>query len=673
MHTAPHPEYLLTDGRGGFLCGSEKGRILRRWHGWWVARRPPREREQWLAGVEMWSRVGESFVPMADFWHGEHWNRGLVTVNVPDAMALRFTHFFPERFASGDLSPDDLESGPMSCAWQWTPTIGETPAIRLNLYVHSMGDDASLPVRVRPLMPGKPTPSRLGENLFLLRESDGLRLLLRSSVPLEVCDSSVAAMDVEMEHERACEAKSRFPLFAGPEFEVLAKANEPVHLDFIVARANENPDELDVRPLPAFSDDEEEDEIGKRRGSISLTAFARTNPYLGRVDDAEALESNLADAADQFIVSTASGRKTIMAGYPWFTDWGRDAMISLPGLCIATGRLDDAAEILDNFMAHMNQGLIPNVFPEHGEQPRYNTIDATLWMFEAAFRLESAMRAEGRSYLHDARFAKLAESLDWHVRGTHNDIAVDADGLLAGGSEGSQLTWMDVKINGHVPTPRHGKPVEIQGLWYNALVLMAEEAERRRMRSRSVEWSNFAHQCARSFAERYFDTDHEHAADVVDRDGPGTADFTLRPNMAIPFALHRNVIPEERRAGILRATAAKLLTPRGLRTLDPDHPDYRAIYSGPVERRDLAYHNGTVWMWLIAPYLKGVLDEGARVPELLAQVPAILEGLVEHFTGEACAHQASEIFDGDYPHVPRGCFAQAWSVAATIEALTMPW
>ncbi len=359
----------------------------------------------------------------------------------------------------------------------------------------------------------------------------------------------------------------------------------------------------------------------------------------------------LAVSADQFLVRRGD-RNTVIAGYPWFTDWGRDTMISLPGLTLAAGREPVARELILTFAENMADGLIPNRFPDAGEVPEYNTVDATLWM---AVALDRTWRSTGDRELVEAVLPRLRQARRRHREGTRHGIRVDADGLLAAGEPGVQLTWMDAKVEDWVVTPRHGKPVEIQALWYNFLVIGAElEAE---FGGDPAPWSADAERVRAAFPV-FWDEGRGHLADVIRPDG--TPDWTFRPNQLFALSLPHPLVDPDPARRILAAVREKLLTPRGLRSLEPGHPDYHPRYGGNRRQRDAAYHQGTVWGWLHGPYLDAVLRfEGDAGRE---EARRILLGWADHL-GEGCLGQAAEIFDAEPPFAPRGCPAQAWTVA----------
>ncbi len=381
--------------------------------------------------------------------------------------------------------------------------------------------------------------------------------------------------------------------------------------------------------------------------------------------------SELVLAADQFLI-TPMGRlqdtartaaagdeaRTVIAGYHWFTDWGRDTMISLEGLTLTTGRHNEAGYILRTFAQYIRDGLIPNMFPEGESQGLYHTADATLWFFHALSRYVSA--TGDRNTLR-MLLPKLKDIVDHHVRGTRFGIGVDpADGLLRQGAEGYQLTWMDAKVGDWVVTPRRGKAVEINALWYNALRLLENWVREEDGPDAGRELSEMAQRVRNSFNKRFWMEEAGHLYDVLD--GEQGNDAALRPNQLFSFSLEHPVLDTSRWKPVLDICTKTLLTPVGLRSLAPGHRDYKDKYFGDLRSRDAAYHQGTVWGWLIGPYIDCYL----RVhPEERVAARKFLSGFVEHL-GEACIGSISEVFDAEAPFTPRGCIAQAWSVAEVL-------
>ncbi|MBK9153424.1 MAG: glycogen debranching enzyme family protein [Chloracidobacterium sp.] len=367
-------------------------------------------------------------------------------------------------------------------------------------------------------------------------------------------------------------------------------------------------------------------------------------------------------AADQFVVKRGAGH-TVVAGYPWFTDWGRDTMIALPGLTLATGRPEVAREILLEYSTHISEGMIPNRFPDEGSEADHNTVDATLWYFEAV----RAFLASTKEYkfVRKNLYEKLAEILARHLYGTRYNIHVDTDGLLYAGSPDVQLTWMDAKVGDLVITPRTGKPVEVQALWYNALRTMESLAARFGDHEDEKRYRAMAELCSLSFNGSFWNRDEECLFDVVSN---GESDPSIRPNQIFAVSLHHSMLDAERAAKVVARVEKDLLTPVGLRSLARSDPRYRPVYEGSPLERDSAYHQGTVWAWLIGPFVDAYRKVNPAGPVTERRITDITSELMSHLY-EAGIGQISEIFDGDPPHRPRGCFAQAWSVAELLRVL----
>jgi predicted glycogen debranching enzyme len=358
---------------------------------------------------------------------------------------------------------------------------------------------------------------------------------------------------------------------------------------------------------------------------------------------------------NQFPLRLSPDRKTIIAGYPWFTDWGRDTMISLPGLLLHTGRYSEARGLLKAFASFMHNGLIPNRFPDQGDEPEYNTADATLWMFRA---INLYLKATSDWSLLKELFPTLADCIQWHVRGTLYNIGVDpVDGLLHAGAPGVQLTWMDAKVDDWVVTPRRGKPVEVNALWYYALTAM--EAWAVHLSIDATPYSQLRTQVRQHFATRFWYEAGGYLYDVVDVDGvAGQNDASLRPNQLFAASLVPDLLSDQQAASILHMVTEHLLTPVGLRSLSPTDPAYHNHFNGDRLQRDSAYHQGTVWQWLIGPYV----DVHWRVYRDHAALTPLLQPLVQRLW-YACLGSISEVAEPEPPFTPAGCFAQAWSVA----------
>jgi len=360
-------------------------------------------------------------------------------------------------------------------------------------------------------------------------------------------------------------------------------------------------------------------------------------------------------AADQFIVKRNNNLRTIIAGYPWFSDWGRDTMISLPGICLVTGRFEEAKKILQAFAQVVDKGMIPNRFPDKGDEPEYNTVDATLWYFVAAYKYHN--------YTKDTDFIKefllpvLRDIIQWHERGTRYHIKELADGLIFAGEDGVQLTWMDAKVGDWVVTPRVGRPVEINALWYNALRIMEYFENLVGKNNEKEYFSAKATKTLNSFQTVFWNEEHEYLYDCV---GDYVNDAALRPNQIFALSLPFPLLETEKANLILDKIENSLLTPYGLRSLNPENPFYRSHYFGNQWSRDGSYHQGTVWSWLLGPFYTAKIhfqgDKGK------SEVKKHIELFAQHLK-EGGVGTVSEIFDGNEPFKPNGCIAQAWGVA----------
>src|SRR3989441_2043599 len=371
---------------------------------------------------------------------------------------------------------------------------------------------------------------------------------------------------------------------------------------------------------------------------------------------------SLAAAADQYIVSRGD-QKTVIAGYHWFSDWGRDTMIALPGLTLPTGKYEVARSILRAFAKHANQGMLPNRFPDAGETPEYNTVDATLWFFEAARAfLEYTGDLE---FVRTELYPMFADIIGWHVRGTRYGIKLDPSGLLASGEPGVQLTWMDAKVGDWVVTPRRGKPVEIQALWYNALCIMEDLAQKLGDSNGRKRFNSMAALTKWSFNHLFWNENAGCLYDVVEG---GPPEASIRPSQIFALSLPPSLLSPDRAESVVEKVQEHLLTPYGLRTLAPSDPQYRGRYTGGPTERDGAYHQGTVWPWLLGPFITAYVkvNDGSDVAR--RQAAEWLAPLKEHLADGGLGH-ISEILDGDAPQRPCGCIAQAWNVAEILRAV----
>ena len=366
------------------------------------------------------------------------------------------------------------------------------------------------------------------------------------------------------------------------------------------------------------------------------------------VSEEMSFEGRLKRAGEQFRVRRADGKPTILAGYPWFTDWGRDTMIALPGLCV-----EETQKIVEGFLQQLHQGLIPNRFPDQSGSPEYNTADATLWMFQAVWAYQES--GGDASFFYPAA----REIIAWHQRGTLHGIEVDPeDGLLTAGDESTNLTWMDARCEGRPVTPRHGKTVEINALWYNALRMMGVWTGERG-------FTQAARQAKASFDAKFWNPARSCLYDVLRSSG---LDAALRPNQIFAVSLPFPLLDRARQRTVVESAKRDLLTPYGLRTLAPGEPGYQGQCRGGPAERDRAYHQGTVWPWLLGPFVAAYLRAWGRSKKNLAWCRSLVEAFGPELD-RGCLGTIGEVYDGDVPHLARGAPAQAWSVAALLTAL----
>lgn len=621
-------EWLLTNGLGGYACGPLSGLARRRYHGWLVAALPPP-----LGRVMMLNRLVETAVT-AD---GRAVTLGAGGDGDAELVDFHLDWGLPVwRFALGGLGPETvlerratMVHGDNAIHLRWSVLDGPAATLRLTPWV-----------QMRPH--GQPVDSAPAWGRAQMVGTD-LRVDCPDYPPLWLCPlSPEARVELADRHSSAYydnEAEGGDPA-AGPLW-------SPGHLTLPVG--DSSPAWLAVGLEPARPVDPWPAEMSRRRSLVE-----QAHPALR--DDAAA---GLVLAADTFVVQPRHRQAqgdgvSVIAGYPWFADWGRDTMIALDGLLLTTGRAELAARVLNGFAAHMRDGLIPNMFPDGHTRGAYNTADATLWFFHAVDRV---VAVTGDDALLARLMPALTDSLDRHIAGTRFHIGMDpADHLLIQGAPGLQLTWMDAKAGDWVVTPRRGKAVEINALWYNAVAAMADWC--RRLGQDGSRWDDLAARIRQSFNTRFWAPDLGHLRDVVDGE-TGEDGNALRPNQVFAISLPHPVLDPAHWPAVIDAIAVTLATPCGLRSLAPDHPDYRPHYQGDRVARDGAYHQGTVWAWLIGPYAEARLKtDPAQAATIAAELGAMLTQ-----TTTFCIGTVGEVFDAAPPHRPRGCFAQAWSVA----------
>ncbi len=648
-------EWLLTNGLGGYASGTISGRVTRRYHGLLVAALPAP-----LGRVVMFNHLSE----LLQLPGGRVVQIGGEEPNEAEDQPNLQRHFITEFRLENQLPVWRYEVEGVVLEKQILLIHGQN-TIHINYSLHSPHEQVRL--ELRPSLHFRPHEHSVGEPLeehyTLMIEGKHYEICAGDPYPPlrffmhgdYACFTHEGGEHREIAYQLEAERgyESRGHLWSPGFFSVSLR---PRRIATLVASTEAWPTVLALEPDEALISDAE-----RRRRLISVAhPKAREQPA-----------AELVLAADQFII-TPAGRvedaararaagdevRSVIAGYHWFTDWGRDTMISLEGLTLTTGRHAEAGWVLRTFGHYIKDGLIPNYFPDGQNDGVYHTADATLWFFHALDRYVET--TEDRATLR-LLLPRLREVIDYHLRGTRFGIGVDIhDGLLRQGAEGYQLTWMDAKVDDWVVTPRRGKAVEINALWYNALRLMEQWLREEDSEEAAKSIGDHATRAYDSFNRRFWWEEGGHLLDIVD--GENGDDTACRPNQIFAMALRHPVLDERHWDAVLNTVKERLLTPVGLRSLSASHPDYKARYFGDLRARDAAYHQGTVWGWLIGPFI----DAWLKVhPEDKAGARQFLEGLLPHLN-QACIGSISEIFDAEPPFSPRGCVAQAWSVAEAL-------
>ena len=653
----PRREWLVTNGLGGYSSGTVAGVVTRRYHGILVASLPAP-----LGRMVMLNHLLER-VRLADrqvVWLGDE--DEVAGPNIVD----RSEHLIEFRLDLGlpvwryQLPGITIEKrllmpyGQNSVHLTYRLLEGEGP-VRLSLRpsIQFRGyEDPVDSARVRSY-----TLTACGDRYEVSGDAElpPLRLTIRGTRAALTLDEKGAA-EVPYEMERIRGYAHAGSLWSPGYFRADLKRGEDVTL---IASTEVWDSVQALTPQAA-----ERAECDRRRRLLEIAGRVAEDPWA----------SELVLAADQFII-TPAGRaeeaararaageevRTVIAGYHWFTDWGRDTMISLEGLTLTTGRHREAAYILKTFAHYIRDGLIPNMFPDGAREGLYHTADATLWFFHAVQRY---VDITGDTHTLRHLIPPLADVVVHHLKGTRFGIGVDeSDGLLRQGAPGYQLTWMDAKVDDWVVTPRRGKAVEINALWYNALRLLERWVEEFGGAPHGIDLHGHAERARESFNRRFWYADGGYLYDVID--GESGDDAACRPNQVFAISLDHPVLERAKWEPVMNVVRERLLTPVGLRSLAPGHPDYKEKYYGDLRSRDAAYHQGTVWGWLIGPFL----DAWLKVyPDDHAGARKLLGGFSEHLNS-ACVGSISEIFDAEPPYTPRGCVAQAWSVAEVLRCL----
>ncbi len=644
LATAASREWLVTNGIGGYASGTVAGLLTRRYHGILMAAlNPPLGRTLLVAKLDETAIYDGVEYPLCT----NRWADGTVEPHgyrQIEQFALEGT--IPTwRFACADAIIEKrvwMEQGANTTYVRYDLARASGPvALTINAFVNARqdhgttrGNDWSMDV----------APDAHGVRITPYHGATPIVLAARD-VPVEPAHAWHLGFHLSAERDRGLDdcddhlhaATFRVTLTMGESLTVTASA--------------ESQPKRDVRGA-----------LRARRAYERMVQECRMTAASRDAEPVPEWIEQLTLAADQFIVRRAGPGDpkghSVIAGYPWFGDWGRDTMIALPGLTLATGRPEVARAILTTFARYVDQGMLPNRFDDTGEGAEYNTVDAALWYIEA---IRAYHAATGDEATLGALFPVVEDLVSWYAKGTRYGIGVDSDdGLLAAGEPGVQLTWMDAKVGDRVITPRMGKPVEINALWYNALRAVAAFARRLRRDPRT--YDQMAERIRVGFA-RFWNADASCCYDVLD--GPDGHDASVRPNQILAVSLPESPLTADQQRAVVEVCARKLLTSHGLRSLAPDDARYIGRYHGDVTARDAAYHQGTVWGWLVGPFALAHL----RVYRDPAAARCFLDPMARHLAAAGLG-SLSEIFDGDPPFEPRGCIAQAWTVAEVLRAWT---
>jgi predicted glycogen debranching enzyme len=648
---AMQEEWLVTNGLGGYASSTVLGINTRKYHGLLIAAlHPPRDRTVCLAKLDEEACVGGNTYSLGtNEFHGKIFPQGYLFLKEFSVAP------FP-RYAYSVQSVEITKT-------IFMPTGKNAVAV---VYKVLNGNGSDMKFKIFPLLNCRHFHSvvdRRRNPLNLSQQQNGTEVKVTINIP----KATIIARATEgefiektnwierlyyREEDRRGES-STDDCYQPGCFEIPVSPKQKAEFAIITAASESSEEsEENLEAIGTTLDDVEsllERELEQRRNS--LVKFYGSQKEMPISD----WLSWIFLATDAFIVKGAGDRKSVIAGYFWFEAWGRDTFISLPGLTLVTGRFEDSRKILLDFMGHCRQGLIPNLMQDESGEPSYDTVDATLWYVNAV--LQYLKYTGDFKFVQEQLWKGLKGIVDSHEKGTAFGIRVDSDGLLA---HGPRLTWMDAEVDGTAITPRAGRAVEVQALWYNALRTMQLLANRFEEKSLAERYAEMAAKARTSFNEKFWNDEKNCLFDVVD----SSADAALRPNQIIAAALDFTMLSSAKNERVVDAVHSELLTPCGLRTLARSDPRYRGTYVGNRRSRDQAYHNGTVWAWLLGPFTTAFLKtKGYGDYRLEYALKSFILPLSTQQISQAGLGTISEVFDGDPPHTPRGCIAQAWSVA----------
>jgi len=630
------PEWVMTCGNGGFSAGSVYNSCFRKQHGYLViSKKSPINRFLVLTRTDETVKIGKNSYSLVSQKYNDHMEEGHRYLDRFDYDGVpTFTYAVEDALVVKTIAPD---YGHNTVAIRYVVTAGATP----------------VKLTVTPLINHRP-------HADVALKTDLVFSQLVKGSTVTVVPSSDRELSIYFNCSSGVIDASEPTIETGFVYDFETRTGDlrsdchyrPFTVDLEVAKES----------ILEFGLVVSTEEMPEKTAKTIITDYRlRQDKLVEHALSSDPFTQNLILAADQFIAHRQStDAKTILAGLPWFTDWGRDTMIAFPGLCLATKRYKEAKEILISFATYVKNGLIPNMFPDDGMEPLYNTVDASLWYFQAA---NQYIEATGdSSVVREILYPCFKKIIDAYQNGTAFSIKMDDDGLISAGSGLDQVTWMDVRIKGVVVTPRHGKPVEINALWYNALMIMADLSNRFGMDGNP--YKKLASQVEKSFNKKFWNSKTQCLFDVVD-----PIDASIRPNQLYALSLTHPVITGAKARSIVEVAEKELLDVYGMRTLSQFDPRFKPVYEGDIESRDFAYHMGTTWPFLLGAYLDAYMLANHSSPKAKQYVKELCERF-DVTMHEGCLNGISELFDGLGGKISKGCYTQAWSVGEILRIYT---
>ena len=651
-------EWVMTNGIGGYAGGSVTGACNRTHQGYLIASlHPPVDRYM------VFSKTNEKLIQGSntyDLETSQHAGKDMETIRTEGQRFL--TDFSSDGTVCFSYTAGDIQMNKHLALIRMENTVA------ISYHITNQGEAATL--SITPLMNFREhsTSSVVSSLQFTCQENSNSSFTLIPAAAPELCIDLCCSTGTLVPRDNQYDINMQYQTEVDNETAGLDTHFCPYDLQIALPAHSS----IQFSLLCTIHSIQEDTTVCLPQKDTAAKEIARVQEYydsLKRQADYgdDAFANTLVVAADQFLVRRDStGLMTVLAGLPWFTDWGRDTMIAFSGLTLATRRYSDAREILSTFAQYIHHGMVPNMFPDNGQAPLYNTADASLWYFYA---VDAYIKATGQpsdyAYIQHHIYPALCQIIHAYAHGTDFSIYMDDDALIHAGSGLDQVTWMDVRVGDWVATPRHGKPVEINALWYNALCVIAELAEH--FGDDASTYRQLAERVSISFQKEFWNAQDGCLYDVIEEN---SKDSSIRPNQIYAVSLPHTMLTEEQALQVVNTVEEKLLAGPGIRSLSPDHKDYHGIYCGSLPKRDAAYHQGTAWGFLMGGFLTAYLKVHHHSPEAKKQALQYLAPVRTHLFEEGCIGSISEIFDGDAPHTCRGCYAQAWSVGEILRCYT---